>query len=84
MPEIKASYREDRLIYMTGSLVAAAAQAATRSSVMDGFTMTIAEGYCYGNMGRYCPADLKKAGFDGAVSDCFTYLLQSPDCDMPV
>jgi hypothetical protein len=46
--------------------------------------MTIAEGYCYSNMGGYFPAELKKAGFNGVVSNCFTHLLQSPDCDMLV
>ena len=64
MPEIKAFYREDRLIYMTGSLVAAGAQAPMRLSVIDKSPITIAEGYCYDNMGGYFPADLKRAGFD--------------------
>ena len=72
------------MIFMTGPLVAAGAQADTGSSVMSRSPTTIAEGYCYGNMGWYFPAELKKAEFDGAVSDCFTYLLQSPDYDMPV
>ena len=52
------------MIFMTGTLVAAGAQAATGSSVMSRSPMTIAEGYCYGNMGWYFPAELKKAEFD--------------------
>ena len=52
---------------MTGPLVAAGAQPATRLSVIGKSPMTIAEGYCYGNIGEYFPAELKKAGFDDVV-----------------
>ena len=50
---------------MAGPLVAAGAQVATRLSGMGKSPMTIAEGYCYGNIGGYFPAELKKARFDG-------------------
>ena len=62
----------------------AGAQAAALLSVMGRSPMTIAEGYYYSNMGGYFPAELKKTEFNGVVSNCFTYLLQSPDCDMLV
>ena len=84
MPEIKAFYREDRLILLTGSLVVAGAQADTWLPVMGKSTMTIAKAYCYGNMSGYFPAELKKAEFNGVVSDFFTYLLQRLDYDMLV
>ncbi len=66
-PEIKAFDPENRLIFMTGPLVATGAQAASRMSVVGKSPMAFPEGYCYGNMGGYFGAELKKAGFDGIV-----------------
>jgi aldehyde:ferredoxin oxidoreductase len=66
-PETKAFDPENLLIFMTGPMVATGAQAATRLAVIGKSPMTIPEGYCYGNLGGYFPAELKKAGFDGVV-----------------
>jgi aldehyde:ferredoxin oxidoreductase len=66
-PEVKAFDPENRLIFMTGALVAVGAQAANRMSVVGKSPMTFPEGYCYGNIGGFFPAELKKAGFDGVV-----------------
>jgi aldehyde:ferredoxin oxidoreductase len=66
-PEAKAFDPENRLIFMTGPMVATGAQASTRLSVIGKSPMTIPEGYCYGNIGGFFPAELKKAGFDGVV-----------------
>jgi aldehyde:ferredoxin oxidoreductase len=66
-PEIKAFDPANRLIFMTGTLVAVGAQAANRMSVVSKSPMTLPEGYCYGNIGGFFPAELKKAGFDGVV-----------------
>ena len=66
-PEIKAFDPENRLIFMTGPMVATGAQAANRMSVVGKSPMTFPEGYCYGNIGGFVGAELKKAGFDGVV-----------------
>jgi aldehyde:ferredoxin oxidoreductase len=66
-PETKAFDPENRLIFMTGPMVATGAQGATRLAVIGKSPMTIPDGYCYGNLGGYFPAELKKAGFDGVV-----------------
>jgi aldehyde:ferredoxin oxidoreductase len=66
-PEIRAFDPDNRLIFMTGPLVASGAQAANRLSVVGKSPMTLPEGYCYGNMGGFVGAELKKAGFDGVV-----------------
>ncbi len=66
-PAVKAFDPENCLIFMTGPLVATGAQAATRMSVVGKSPMTYPEGYCYGNMGGFFGAELKKAGFDGVV-----------------
>ena len=66
-PEIKAFDPENRLIFMTGPIVATGAQAANRMSVIGKSPMTLPEGYCYGNIGGFFPAELKKAGIDGIV-----------------
>ena len=66
-PETKAFDPENRLIFMTGPLVASGAQAANRMSVVGKSPMTLPEGYCYGNIGGFFAADLKNAGFDGIV-----------------
>jgi aldehyde:ferredoxin oxidoreductase len=66
-PEVEAFDPENRLIFMTGPLVATGAQGATRMSVVGKSPMTYPEGYCYGNMGGFFGAELKKAGFDGLI-----------------
>ncbi len=66
-PEIGAFDPENRLIFMTGPLVASGAQGATRMSVVGKSPMTFPEGYCYGNMGGFFGAELKKAGLDGII-----------------
>jgi aldehyde:ferredoxin oxidoreductase len=66
-PETKAFDPENRLIFMTGPLVATGAQGATQLSVVGKSPMTLPEGFCYGSFGGYAGAELKKAGFDGIV-----------------
>jgi len=68
-PEVKAFDPENRLIFMTGPLLATGAQGAARMSVSGKSPMAYPEGYCYGNMGGLFPAELKKAGWDGIVID---------------
>jgi aldehyde:ferredoxin oxidoreductase len=66
-PEVGAFDPENRLIFMAGTLVATGTQAATRLAVVGKSPMTIPEGFCYGNIGGFVGAELKKAGFDGVV-----------------
>ncbi len=66
-PEIKAFDPENALIFMTGPLVATGAQGATRMSVVGKSPMAYPEKYCYGNIGGFFGAELKKAGCDGLV-----------------
>lgn len=66
-PEIKAFDPENRLLFMTGLLVATGAQGATRLFVAGKSPMTFPEGYCYGSIGGFVGAELKRAGFDGIV-----------------
>jgi aldehyde:ferredoxin oxidoreductase len=57
-PETKAFDPENRLIFMTGPMVAKGAQGANRMSVVGKSPMTCPEGYCYGNMGGFFGAEL--------------------------
>lgn len=66
-PEISAFDPENRLIFITGPIVAAGTPAANRMSVVGKSPMTLPEGYCYGNIGGFFGAELKKAGFDGVI-----------------
>ncbi len=66
-PQTGAFDPENRLIFVTGPVVATGAQAANRMAVVGKSPMTIPEGYCYGNIGGFVGAELKKAGFDGIV-----------------
>ena len=66
-PEITAFDPENRLIFMTGPLVGTGAQAATQLSVVGKSPMTYPEGYCYGSLGGFVGAELKKSGFDGLI-----------------
>lgn len=78
-PETEALAPENRLIFMAGALVATGAQGATRMTVMGKSPMRMPEGYCYGNLGGFFPAYLKRAGYDGIVisgrSDKPVYLM---------
>jgi aldehyde:ferredoxin oxidoreductase len=66
-PGIQAFSPENQLIIMTGPLVAAGVQGATRMSIVGKSPMAYPEGYCFGNMGGFIPAEIKKAGFDGMI-----------------
>src|SRR4030042_2702128 len=66
-PGITAFDPENRFIFMTGTLVATGAQGASRLSMVCKSPMALPEGYCYGNMGGFFGAELKKAGFDGLI-----------------
>lgn len=68
-PEVKAFDPENRLIFMTGPLLATGAQGASRMSVSGKSPMAYPEGYCYGSLGGHFPAELKRAGWDGIVID---------------
>jgi aldehyde:ferredoxin oxidoreductase len=68
-PKVKAYDAENRLIFMTGPLLASGAQGAARLCVAAKSPMAYPEGYCYGSMGGFFPAELKKAGWDGIVID---------------
>jgi aldehyde:ferredoxin oxidoreductase len=68
-PEVKAFDPENRLVFMTGPLVASGVQGASRLSIVGKSPMTYPEGYCFGNIGGFVGAELKKAGFDGIVID---------------
>lgn len=66
-PKIKAFDPDNRLIFMTGPLVATGVRGASRLSVAAKSPMTLPEGYCYGSLGGFVGPELKKAGFDGVV-----------------
>jgi aldehyde:ferredoxin oxidoreductase len=82
-PRVKAFDPGNRLIFMTGPLLATGAQGAARMCVSGKSPMAYPEGYCYGSMGGHFPAELKKAGWDGIVIDGRasrpTYLLINND-----
>ncbi|MBW2177359.1 MAG: hypothetical protein JRH03_10500 [Deltaproteobacteria bacterium] len=64
---VQAFDPDNPLILMTGVLVATGAQGATRMSVISKSPMLMPEGFCYGNLGGFFPAYLKRAGYDGIV-----------------
>lgn len=66
-PEIGAFDPGNALIFMTGALVATGVLGAARMSIIGKSPMAYPEGYCYGNMGGFIPAEIKKAGFDGVI-----------------
>jgi aldehyde:ferredoxin oxidoreductase len=66
-PSVKPLDPENRLIFMTGPLVATGVPGASRLSVAGKSPMALPEGYCYGNIGGFVGPELKKAGFDGLV-----------------
>jgi aldehyde:ferredoxin oxidoreductase len=68
-PEIKAFDPENRLMFMSGPILATGAQGGARMSISGKSPMAYPEGYCYGSLGGYFPAEVKKAGWDGIVID---------------
>jgi len=68
-PGVKAFDPENRLIFMTGPLLATGAQGASRMSVSGKSPMAYPEGYCYGSIGGHFPAEIKRAGWDGIIID---------------
>ena len=68
-PETAAFDPGNRLIFMTGPLAAAGAQGCSRISVSGKSPMAYPEGYCYGSLGGFFPAEVKMAGWDGIVLD---------------
>jgi aldehyde:ferredoxin oxidoreductase len=68
-PGVKAFDPENRLIFMSGPLLATGAQGASRMSVSGKSPMAYPEGYCYGSIGGLFPADVKRSGWDGIVID---------------
>ena len=68
-PDVKAFDPENRLLFMTGPLLATGAQGASRMCIAGKSPMAYPEGYCYGSLGGYFPADLKRAGWDGIIFD---------------
>lgn len=79
LPDIGALDPENRLIFMTGPLVATGTPGAARCMVVGKSPMLMPEGFCYGNIGSFFGPYLKKAGYDGIVihgrSDKPVYLL---------
>ncbi len=66
-PETGAFDPENCLILMNGPLTATGAQGAARFEAVGKSPMTLPETFCYGNMGGFFGATLKRAGFDGVV-----------------
>ena len=66
-PRTGAFDPQNHLILMTGPLVATGVQGATRMSLVAKSPMTCPEQFCYGNLGGFFPAELKKAGWDGII-----------------
>ena len=68
-PTVKAFDAENRLTFMTGPMLAAGVPGAARMCVAARSPMAFPDGYCYGSLGGFFPAELKKAGWDGIVID---------------
>lgn len=66
-PEVGAFDPENKLIFIAGTLVATGAQGASRLSVVSKSPAALPEKFCYGNIGGFFGAELKKAGFDGII-----------------
>ncbi len=65
--ETQAFDPRNHLIFMTGPLTATGAQGASRFEVVGKSPMLLPEGFCYGNVGGYWAAALKRAGYDGIM-----------------
>ncbi|MCX7911550.1 MAG: hypothetical protein N2506_01095 [Dehalococcoidales bacterium] len=68
-PGVRAFDPENRLIFMTGPLLATGIPGAARMCVAGKSPMAYPEGYCYGSLGGFFPAALKRAGWDGIIID---------------
>jgi aldehyde:ferredoxin oxidoreductase len=68
-PDVGAFDPGNRLVFMTGPLLATGVQGSARMAVCGKSPMAYPERYCYGNMGGFFGAELKKAGWDGIVID---------------
>jgi aldehyde:ferredoxin oxidoreductase len=66
-PSTGAFDPENRLIFMTGPLVATGTQGAARCMVIGKSPMLMPEGFCYGNIGSFFGSYLKRAGYDGLI-----------------
>jgi len=81
--QVRAFDPDNPLILMSGALVATGAQGATRMSVVSKSPMLMPEGFCYGNLGGFFPAFLKRAGYDGIFitgrSEAPTYIFVHDD-----
>jgi aldehyde:ferredoxin oxidoreductase len=66
-PEIGAFDPENKLIFISGTLVATGVQACSYMAVVGKSPVTVPEGYCYGSIGGLVGAEMKNAGFDGVV-----------------
>jgi aldehyde:ferredoxin oxidoreductase len=66
-PEVGAYDPRNCLIFMSGTLGATGAQGASRFVVAGKSPMVLPEGFCYGHLGGYFAAELKKAGFNSVV-----------------
>ena len=66
-PEVSAFDPENLFILMSGPLAATGAQGASRFQAVSKSPMTYPERFCYGNLGGFFSAELKRAGFDGIV-----------------
>ena len=67
LPDTGAFDPENRLIFMTGPLVATGTQGAARCMVIGKSPMLMPEGFCYGNIGSFFGPYLKRAGYDGLI-----------------
>ncbi len=67
LPGTSAFDPENRLIFMTGPLVATGTQGAARCMVIGKSPMLMPEGFCYGNIGSFFGPYLKIAGYDGLI-----------------
>ncbi len=76
-PAVKAFDADNRLIFMTGPMLASGVPGAARMCVTARSPMAYPDGYCYGSLGGFFPAELKKAGWDGIVIDGRAY---GPTC----
>jgi len=66
-PDVDAFDPENLFILMNGPLTATGAQGASRFQVVGKSPMTYPERFCYGNLGGFFSAELKRAGYDGVV-----------------
>ena len=66
-PDVGALDPENLLMLMSGPLTATGVQGASRFEAVGKSPMLLNEGFCYGNLGGFFSAYLKRAGYDGIV-----------------